>query len=110
MPAYVIAEIEVTDPDAYAAYRARTPAVIARHGGRFLVRGGTAEPREGESPGGRVVVIEFADMAAARTFYDSPDYREILPLRLAASKGRLFLVEGVAPEAVTPHDRDGERR
>ncbi|MDF1586198.1 DUF1330 domain-containing protein [Marinimicrococcus flavescens] len=97
MPAYIIAEIEVTDPGTYAGYRARTPEAIARHGGRFLVRGGTVLPVEGAPPAGRVVVIEFADMEAARRFYGSPDYQAILPLRQAASRGRLFIVEGVAP-------------
>ena len=95
MPAFLIAEIEVTDPETYARYRAQTPGVIATHGGRFLVRGGAVDAREGEAPAGRVVVIEFADMAAARLFYDSPDYQAILPLRQASSRGRVYLVEGV---------------
>lgn len=95
MPAYLIAEIEVTDPETYAGYRTGTEAAAARHGGRFLVRGGTALPLEGAPPAGRVVVVGFPDMAAARAFYDSPEYRAILPLRQAASKGRLFIVEGL---------------
>lgn len=94
MPAYLVGEIEVTDPERYALYTARTPGVIATYGGRFLVRGGAVEAKEGAPPAGRVVVIEFPDMAAARRFYDSPDYQAILPLRLAASRGRLYLVEG----------------
>jgi len=95
MPAaYVVAEIEVTDPDAYKLYTARTPGVIAAHGGRFVVRGGAVDAKEGQPPAGRVVLIEFPDMAAARRFYDSADYREILPLRQAASRGRLYIVEG----------------
>ena len=94
MPAYLIAEMEVSDPETYARYRAQVPGVIAAHGGRFLVRGGTTEAKEGTPPAGRVVVIEFPDMAAARRFYDAPDYQAILPLRLAASRGRLYLVEG----------------
>ena len=95
MPVYLIAEMEVSDLETYARYRAQVPEVIAPHGGRFLVRGGTTEAKEGAPPAGRVVVIEFPDMAAARRFYDSPDYQAILPLRLAASQGRLYLVEGV---------------
>lgn len=95
MPAFLIAEIEVTDPDTYARYRAQTPGVIAAYGGRFLVRGGTVEAREGDPPAGRVVVLEFADMAAVRRFYDSPDYQAILPLRQASSRGRVYLVEGI---------------
>jgi uncharacterized protein (DUF1330 family) len=94
MPAYLIAEMEVSDPETYARYRAQVPEVIAAHGGRFLVRGGATETKEGTPPAGRVVVIEFPDMATARRFYDGPDYQAILPLRLAASRGRLYLVEG----------------
>jgi uncharacterized protein (DUF1330 family) len=95
MPAYLIAEMEVSDPDTYAQYRAKVPEVLAAHGGRFIVRGGTSEAKEGTPPAGRVVVIEFPDMAAARRFYGSPDYQAILPLRLTAAQGRLYLVEGV---------------
>jgi uncharacterized protein (DUF1330 family) len=90
----MIAEVEVQDTDAYAEYRAGTPAAVAAYGGRFIVRGGAVEPKEGPPPAGRVVVIEFADMATARRFYDSPEYQKILPIRLAASKGRVFMVEG----------------
>lgn len=99
MPAYMIAEIEVTDPDAYKAYASRAPDVIARHGGRFVVRGGAVELLEGGPPPARLVVIEFPDAATARAFYGSPDYREIQPLRQRASHGRLVLVEGYAPPA-----------
>jgi uncharacterized protein (DUF1330 family) len=95
MPAYLVAEIEVADPETYAQYCALTPDVIAAHGSRFLVRGGAVEVKEGKPPAGRMVIVEFPDMAAARGFYDSPEYRAILPLRLAASWGRLYLVEGV---------------
>jgi uncharacterized protein (DUF1330 family) len=95
MPAYLVAEMEVSDPETYVRYRAQVPEVIAAHGGRFLVRGGPAEAKEGTPPAGRVVVIEFPDMAAAHRFYDSPEYQAILPLRLRASQGRLYLVQGV---------------
>lgn len=95
MPAYIIAEIEVKDWTTYEAYRARTPGVIAAFGGRFIVRGGTTEAKEGAGPAGRVVVLEFPDMATARRFYDSAEYQEILPLRTGAADSRLFMVEGV---------------
>jgi uncharacterized protein (DUF1330 family) len=94
MPAYIVAEIEVHDPEAYAAYRAQTPGVIAAAGGRFIVRGGEVESREGAPPAGRIVILEFPDMAAARAFYDGPGYQEILPIRIATSTGRLFIVDG----------------
>jgi uncharacterized protein (DUF1330 family) len=96
MPAYLVAEMEVSDPKTYERYRAQVPEVLATYGGRFLVRGGTAEAKEGTPPASRVAIIEFPDMAAARRFYDGPDYQAVLPLRLAASQGRLYLVEGAS--------------
>ena len=95
MSAYIIARVEVTDPAAYEGYRARTPGVIAQYGGRFVVRGGRVETLEGPAETRRLVVLEFADMAAARRFYDSPEYQAILPLRLATSRGDVIVVEGV---------------
>jgi len=97
MAAYIIAEVEVTDPETYATYRAQTPGVIERHGGRFLVRGGAAELLEGEKPPARIVVIEFADLAAAKRFYGSPDYQAIIGIRQRAARSRLVLVEGQPP-------------
>ncbi len=95
MSAYLIAHLTVTDPDAFEAYRAAVPEVIARFGGRYLVRGGAVETLEGEWRVPRIVIIAFDSMAQARRFYESPDYQEILPLRLAAAKGDVALVEGV---------------
>ncbi len=95
MAAYIVAHLKVTDPSAFEEYRAAVPAVIERYGGRYLVRGGAVEVLEGDWRVPRLVVIEFDSLAAAKRFYDSPDYREILPLRLAASEGDLVVVEGV---------------
>jgi uncharacterized protein (DUF1330 family) len=94
MSAYIIAEVEVTDPETYATYRAQTPGVIERYGGRFIVRGGAAETLEGAGRPGRLVVIEFPDTAAARRFYASPEYQAIIGIRQRAATSRLVLVEG----------------
>ena len=96
MKAYLVAHIEVQDPQGFEAYRERVPAVIAQYGGRYLVRGGTAHPMEGDWRVPRLVIIEFDSLEAARSFYDSPEYQEILPLRLQASRGDMAFVEGVA--------------
>ncbi len=96
MPAYILALIEVRDRARYAAYARAVPAVLARYGGRFLVRGGNPEPLEGELPAPRVVILEFPDRERALAFYRSPEYRAILPQRRAASEGRLLLLEGSA--------------
>ncbi len=94
MPAYIIGEIEITDPETYKRYTAQTPGVIGKFGGRYIVRGGNGEAVEGAAPK-RVVVIEFPDKATAKRFYNSPEYQEILKIRHSASSGRLFLVDGV---------------
>ena len=94
MPAYIIAEVEVTNPVGYEAYRPLAGASIAQYGGKFIVRGGKAELVEGTKEPARIVVIEFADTAAAKRWYNSPEYQEALKIRLANSTGRVLLVEG----------------
>ena len=95
MAAYVIGEIEVTDPAAYEDYRKQVLAVVTKYGGRFLVRGGKVEPLEGGWSPKRVVALEFPSMEQARNFYRSPEYAPLIALRQRASTGRLVLVEGV---------------
>ncbi len=94
MSAYVIAEIEVVDPAAYEEYRKQVPAVVAKFGGKFIVRGGKVDPREGGWAPKRIVVVEFPSLAQAQRWYDSPDYAPLIKLRQKASKGKLILVEG----------------
>jgi len=96
MAAYLVGEITVTNPKEYEAYRPLAAAAIAQYGGRYLVRGGESHALEGE-PWKRIVVLEFPDMAAARRFYNSPEYQAALPLRLKNSTGRVTLVEGLPP-------------
>lgn len=93
--AYVIARVNVTDLERYREYVKRTPETIARHGGRFVVRGGQAVTLEGPAETGRVVVIEFPTLAQARAWYDSAEYQETRKLRLGAAEGTLIAVEGV---------------
>ena len=94
---YVIAEITVTDPEAYKQYAAAVAPVVAKLGGKYIVRGGQTVAEEGEAPSGRIVVIEFDNLAAARSFEDSQDYQAVAPLRRKSAHSRVFLVEGVAP-------------
>lgn len=94
MPAYFVAEVEITNPGPYESYRAQVPATLAQYGGRFVTRGGKTELIEGGPEPKRVVIIEFADAAAARRWYNSPEYQAALPIRLANSRGRAFIVEG----------------
>jgi uncharacterized protein (DUF1330 family) len=94
MAAYVIAEIEVTDPAAYAEYGKQVPATIEKYGGRFIVRGGALEPLEGGWSPKRLVVLEFPSMAQARAWYRSAEYAPLIRLRQKASRGKLIAVEG----------------
>jgi uncharacterized protein (DUF1330 family) len=94
MSAYVIGEIEVTDPAAYDDYRKQVLATIEKFGGRFAVRGGAVEPLEGGWNPKRVVVVQFPTMDQARKWYRSPEYAPLIKLRQKASKGKLVLVEG----------------
>ena len=94
MSAYVIAEIDVIDAAAYEDYRKQVLAVVTQYGGKFLVRGGKVDPREGGWTPKRIVVLEFPSMAQAQKFYDSPEYAPLIKLRQKASKGKLILVEG----------------
>lgn len=94
MTAYLIAQLTVTDPQGFEAYRQVVPPIIAAHGGRYLARGGALSTLEGEPGGERIIVLEFADRTAAEAFYESPEYQEILPLRLKAAGGSVVIVDG----------------
>lgn len=95
MAAYLHADIEVTDPAAYEEYRRQVPAMIAAHGGRYLVRGGTVEPLEGGQARQRQVILEFPSMEQLKAFYDSPAYQPLKALRQRASQGTLVAIQGV---------------
>ena len=95
MSAYVIAEIEVTDPEAFEEYRKLVPPTIAAFGGRYVVRGGAIDSREGGWQPKRIVVIEFDDVARAKAWHDSDLYAPARALREASANTRMIVVEGV---------------
>lgn len=94
MAAYVITEIEVTNPDQYEHYKALSPGAVAAHGGRFIVRGGETAVLEGDWRPTRLVVVEFPSLKQARTFYDSPEYRKARDARAGAANFRMVAVAG----------------
>jgi len=96
MVGYLIAEVEITDPATYEEYRKRVPGIIAQYGGKYLVRGGAVERKEGDWEPKRLVVLEFPTVAQARKFYHSPEYAPLLALRHKAARSKLLLVEGAA--------------
>lgn len=93
-PAYVIAEVEVTDPTAIHKYAEKVPDTLAPHNGRFLVRGGKTQSLEGEVPKG-IVVIAFDSAEKARDWYNSPAYEAIKPIRQSSAKSRIYIAEGI---------------
>ena len=95
MAAYVIAQIEVTDPEAFEAYRQQVPSVIEQYGGEYVVRGGAMEVLEGDWPRPRVVVLKFPSMEQARAWHASAAYEAPKALRQSASKGSMIVVEGI---------------
>jgi uncharacterized protein (DUF1330 family) len=98
-PAYVIAEVEVTDPVTLKKYSATAPEIVASHGGHYVVRGGgKIQSLEGEPVKGFVVVIGFDSAEKAREWYDSPEYAAIRPFRQSSTKSRIFIAEGVTPQ------------
>ena len=97
MACYTIGHITITNMEGYQEYVARVPATIAAHGGEYLVRGGHATDIEGSMPHDRHVVLRFPDRATAEAWYYSPEYQEILPLRLGNSTGVMTIVDGYEP-------------
>jgi uncharacterized protein (DUF1330 family) len=95
MPAYLIVETDITDPEQYEQYKAASPGAIAAHGGRFVVRGGETAVLEGDWNPKRLVVVEFDDLEAAKRFYDSPEYQAAMKLREGAAKLNMVAVEGI---------------
>lgn len=94
--AYVLADIAVTDPDAYEDYKRMSTEAAELYGGRFLVRGGAVERLEGDREPQRLVLIEFEDEPAARRWYDSPEYAAARAVRQRAADSSLLLVSGVS--------------
>lgn len=95
MSAYVISDVEILDDALVKKYRVLAQESIARHGGRYLARGGQVEPVEGGWAPKAIIIVEFPDMARAKAWYHSPDYAEALKVRAGALRRKLIFVEGV---------------
>jgi uncharacterized protein (DUF1330 family) len=95
MAAYVIADIEVIDPEGYEEYTQKVTATISAFGGRYLVRGGATETLEGTWSPKRCVVLEFPTMASLKAWWDSPEYRPLRVVRERTAKSTLIIAEGV---------------
>ena len=96
MTAYVIVEVEVTDPVAYEDYKKQVPPSLAAYNGRFVVRGGACETLEGSWRPQRVVVLEFPSVARAKQWWASTEYSVAKALRQRTAKTKMVVVEVVA--------------
>jgi uncharacterized protein (DUF1330 family) len=107
MAAYVIAQMAVDDVETYNEYARAVGPTVAPFGGRILVAANHADILEGEQTFPRTVIGEFPTLEQARAWYESPAYEAIRRLRHAASRGTVFIVEGLSlAERVAP---GGER-
>jgi uncharacterized protein (DUF1330 family) len=95
MPAFVIAMVNVTDPEKYSKYSAKATAASQKYGGTFLARGGEKKVMEGSVPFERVVINRFDTMEQAQKFYDSMEYQDAKQERLGAADFNMVVVQGV---------------
>jgi uncharacterized protein (DUF1330 family) len=95
MPAYVVVEIEVHDPQTYEAYKKLAPPAIAAYQGRYLARGGATTTLEGGWDPSRLVILEFPTADLARDWWASPEYAEGKAMRQASARTKMVLVEGL---------------
>lgn len=96
MKAYVIVDVNITDPARYDDYKKLTPGSLVPYEGKFIVRGGAAETLEGAWKPGRIVVVEFPSLEKAKAWWSSEGYAPAKALRQSASVTRMIVVEGAA--------------
>ncbi len=97
MPAYVINDMEITDPQRFEEYKRLSPPTVAAYGGRFLARGGEVTPLEGGWKPRRLVMLEFPSVEQAQAWLDSPEYAPARRLRELSAKSRMVVIDGVRP-------------
>ena len=97
MVAYVINDMEVTDPQLLDEYKKLSPVTVAQYGGRFLARGGQSEMLEGNWAPKRLVILEFPTVEQAKAWVNSPEYAPARRVRQQASRSNIIVVEGVPP-------------
>jgi uncharacterized protein (DUF1330 family) len=95
MAAYVIVDSDIKNPEGMKEYIEKVGATLGAHGGKPIIAGTNIEVMEGDWRPNRIVVVAFPDMAAAKAWYNSPAYQEILPIRTANTDDKIILVEGL---------------
>jgi uncharacterized protein (DUF1330 family) len=95
MSAYFIVDLKVHDPEAFAEYSRQVTAIVAKHGGEYLARGGATEVMEGTWTPGRLVLVRFPSRQAIHNFLNDPAYQPVKALRQKTSTGNMVAVDGV---------------
>ncbi|MDE0712960.1 MAG: DUF1330 domain-containing protein [Rhodospirillales bacterium] len=95
MACYVIADMNITNPEQFAEFIEVTPATVQRYGGKYLIRGGSFAVAQGDWTPGRLVVIEFAGVGQARAWFDSPEFERPKEIQARSSNSNFVFVEGV---------------
>ena len=95
MSAFILVDITVNSPEAYREYLEQVPPLVAKHGGKYRVRGGEHQILEGAWAPNRLVIVEFPNRRAALAFYHDPDYQPIKAIRTRTTDSRMILVDGV---------------
>lgn len=94
MPAYIVVDVTIHNPEEYEAYKKLTPASLVKYEGKFIVRGGQTETLEGDWQPGRFVMLEFPTKELAKQWWSSPEYTPAKKIRQGASETKMILVEG----------------
>jgi uncharacterized protein (DUF1330 family) len=94
-PAYIIAEVQVTDADTWKQYVAALPGTLAPYKTRTLARANPVALDNSVPPAGSLVIIAFNNMDDVKAFWNSPAYQAIIPLREKSAKTRVYAVEGM---------------
>ena len=96
MSAYIVVQVEVTEPAGYDEYKKMVPSSLAAYGGKFVVRGGACETLEGSWQPKRLVVLEFPSVTKAKQWWASNEYRDAKALRQRTARTEMIVVEGAA--------------
>ena len=95
MPGYVIVNVTVRDPVRYEEYRRLATPTVGAYEGRYIVRGGQVEVREGSWSPSRLVILEFPSVERARAWWESPEYAEARAVRQSCADAQLVIAEGL---------------
>ena len=94
MKGYLVANLDIKDQPTFQRYREQVVPLIARYGGRYIIRGGEVENLEGRLALKRLIVLEFPSIEAARSFYECPEYEAIKALRVQSTVSEVALISG----------------